>query len=469
MADEVLYDYDMVTIGSGPGGGAAARQVARRGGRACIVEAGTLGGVCMNVGCIPTKAMLAASDLAWRMRSAETMGIEPVVPKIDGQAFMGRVSTVVAELAKRSAAAIDMSKQIDLVRGRGRLVDAHTVAVDTSEGEKQITARAVVIATGASPARPGFLPWNSPRLMTTDQAVTASDLPASVIVMGGGVIGCEMATVYSELGIETTVIEMLDSLLGGLDADAGKAVTASLTERGVEVLTGQKVTAMGDDGDSIVVTLDDGRELRAAQALIAVGRKPNIDGLGLAEVGVAVADGIIPVDDRCRTNVDGIYAIGDVAETRQYAHLADRMGVVAGENIMGADLTDDRTVVPVGAYTHPEIASVGITLAQAKEAYGKARLFRFSYANAGMALACGQTQGQVKIIACPDSGRIYGALWIGPHAVDMVQEFAIAMRHGLTMEQLYHTIHAHPTFQEAAMWAAEGWVSQSLRKRRQKP
>jgi len=205
----------------------------------------------------------AASDLAWRMRSAEMLGIEAVEPRIDGQAFMGRVLGVVAELAQRSAAAIGMSKQIDLVRGHGRLMDAHTVAVDTPEGEKRISARAVVIATGSSPIRPGFLPWESPRLMTTDQAVTASDLPASIIVMGGGVIGCEMATVYSELGIATTVIEMLDSLLGGLDAEAGKAVTASLTERGVEVLTGQKVTAMTDDGESIVVTLDDRRGTQA--------------------------------------------------------------------------------------------------------------------------------------------------------------------------------------------------------------
>lgn len=466
MAGDGLYEYDLVALGSGSGGGAAARQVARRGGRACIVEAGSLGGVCLNIGCIPTKAMLAASDLAWRMRSAGTFGIAPVEPKIDGPAFMRRVSTVVAELAQRSAGAVKMNKQIDLVRGRGRLVDAHTVAVDTPEGQRRLTGRAVVIATGSSPAKPGFLPWESPRLMTTDEAVTALDLPASVIVMGGGVIGCEMATVYSELGIATTVIEMIESLLPGMDEEAGKAVAASLAERGAEVLTSRKITAVTDTGDGLAVSLDDGRELRAARALVAVGRGPNVDGLGLADVGVHVAGGIIPVDDRCRTNVEGVYAVGDVAEARQYAHLADRMGVVAGENVMGARLADDRTVVPVGAYTHPEVASVGITLAKAKEAFGKARLFRFSYAHAGMAMACGQTHGQVKIVACPDSGRIYGATWIGPHAVETIQEFAIAMRHGLTMAQLYHTIHAHPTFQEAAMLAAEGWVSQSLRKRR---
>ena len=188
--------------------------------------------------------------------------------------------------------------------------------------------------------------------------------------------------------------------------------------------------------------------------------------IGLEQVGVRVEGGIIPVDDRCRTNVEGVYAIGDVAERRQYAHLADRMGVVAAENIMGIDLADDRTVVPVGTYTHPEAASVGLTLAEAKQKHASARVFRYSYAHAGMALASGETHGQVKIVADAESGRIYGALWIGPHAIDMIQEFAVAMRHGLTMAQLYHTIHAHPTFQEAAMLAAEGWVAQSIRKRR---
>ncbi len=461
------YQYDLITLGGGPGGGAAARQVARRGGRACIVEAGKLGGVCLNVGCIPTKAMLAASDLAWRMRQAGRFGIAPAEPKVDGPAFMRRIGEVVADLAGRSEAAVQASKQIDLIRGRGRLVDAHTVAVDTPDGPRRITARAVVIATGSSAARPGFLPWDCPRLTTTDEAVTASDLPASVIVMGGGVIGCEMATVYSELGIPTTVIEMLPSLLPGMDEEAGQAATASLTERGATILTGRKVLEMSDAGNGLAARLDDGTEVRAAAALVAVGRKPNIDNLGLAEAGVRVDGGIIPVDDRCRTNVEGVYAIGDVAERRQYAHLADRMGMVAAENIMGIDLADDRAVVPVGAYTHPEAASVGLTLAEAKQQPGTAaRVFRYSYAHAGMALASGETHGQVKIVADADSGRIYGALWIGPHAIDMIQEIALAMRNALTMAQLYHTIHAHPTFQEAAMLAAEGWVAQSMRKRR---
>ena len=464
--DDKTFQYDMVTIGSGPGGLAAARQVARRGGRACIVEAGPFGGICLHVGCIPTKAMLAASDLAWRMKNAEPFGIAPAEANVDGPAFMARVAGVVADLADRAVRAVEISMQIDLVRGRGRLRDPHTVAVETDDGEKRITARAVVIATGARPVRPGFLPWDSPRLMTTDEATAATDLPAGVIVMGGGVIGCEMATVYSELGIPTTVVEMMPNLLPGLDEDAAKVVAASLEERGVKIITGVKVLDMTDTGDELVVKTADGGEVHADAALIAVGRTPNTAELGLEDVGVRVEGGVIAVDDRCRTNVEGVYAVGDVAEPQQYAHLADRMGVVAAENIMGARLADDRTVVPVGAYTHPEVASVGRTLAQAKADHPKARAFRYRYAHAGMAMAAGETHGQVKVVADAETGRVLGALWIGPHAVDMIQEFALAMRHGLSLEQVYHTIHAHPTYQEAAMLAAEGWVSQAMRKRR---
>jgi len=464
--DDNTFEYDMIAIGSGPGGSAAARQVGKRGGKACIVEAGTVGGVCLNVGCIPTKAMLAGSDLAWRMKNTAPFGIAPAEPDITGPAFMARVSGVVADLSGRSAKAIEMNRQIDLVRGRGRLRDAHTVAVETDDGEKLITARAVVIATGAAPARPGFLPWDSPRLMTTDEAVTSCDLPESVIVMGGGVIGCEMATVYSELGIPTTVVEMMPNLLPGLDPDAAKAVAASLEARGAKIITGQKVLDMTDTGEQLVVNVEEAGELSASVALIAVGRKPNIAGIGLEEAGVCVENGVIAVDDRCRTNIDSVYAIGDAAETQQYAHLADRMGIVAAENIMGQDLVDDRTVVPVGAYTHPEVSSVGLTLAQAKAEHPKARAFRYRYANAGMASASGETDGQLKVIADSETGRVLGALWIGPHAVNMIQEFALAMRHGLSLEQIYHTIHAHPTYQEAAMLAAEGWVGQAMRKRR---
>jgi dihydrolipoamide dehydrogenase len=302
-------------------------------------------------------------------------------------------------------------------------------------------------------------------VLTTDEAVVAADLPASVLVMGGGPIGCEFATIYVELGIRTHLVEMQPALLPGLDADAGKLVARLLAERGADVRVGAKIVSMADTGDGLAVGFDDGGQLRVDAVLVAVGRLPNVEDIGLGAVGIELAERVIPVEEHCRTRAEGIYAIGDVAERRQYAHLADRMGVVAGDNAMGVPAADDRTVVPVGVYTHPEVAAVGLTLEQAKQRSAGARAFRYSYSASSTGLAYGETDGMLKVIADADSGTLHGATWIGPHAIDMIQEFALAMRHGLTMGQLHETIHAHPTFQEAAGGVAAAWAAAAMRKR----
>jgi len=457
--------YDVAILGSGPGGISAAMQVAKRGGTACVIESGDPGGTCLNVGCMPTKAMLAASGLCRQIGQCAEFGLSSSPPTVDPKTFMQRVGAVVATLREKADKALTASKQISLVRGRGRLVDATTLAVQTADGDLSINARAVIIATGSRPTRPDFLPADSDCVITSDEATTAADLPESVLIVGGGVIGCEFATVYSELGIQTYVVEMLDQLLPELDKDASAAVSTSLADRGVEVLTGRRVATVVADRAGASVELDDGRKIQVHRALVAVGREANIADIGLEDVGVETADGVITVDSGCRTNVENIYAIGDAAEARQYAHLADRMGFVAADNAMGAELIDDRTVVPIGAYTHPEIASVGLNLTQAKEQFGSVRVFRYSYKNSSMALVCGRTEGQVKLLADAESGKIYGALWIGPHATDMIAEIALAMRNGLTLEHIHQTIHPHPTFQEAAAAIAAAWSAQAMRKR----
>ena len=457
--------YDVAILGGGPGGLAAAMQVARRGGTACVIESGAPGGVCLNVGCMPTKAMLAASGLCRQMGQCAEFGLSSNPPTVDSKAFMQRVGAVVATLREKADKALTANKQITLMPGRGRLTDATALAVQTDDGEVRINARAIIIATGSRPARPAFFPADSDCVITSDEATTAGDLPESVLIVGGGVIGCEFATIYSELGIKTYVVEMLDRLLGEMDTEASAAVSTSLADRGVEVLTGRRVATVAANGAEASVELDDGRIIQVHRALVAVGREANIAEIGLEDIGVETADGIITVDARCRTNIENIYAVGDAAEARQYAHLADRMGLVAADNAMGHALTDDRTVVPLGAYTHPEIASVGLNLARAKEQFGSVRVFRYSYKNSSMAVVCGRTDGQVKVIADPESGTIYGALWIGPHATDMIAEIALAMRHGLTLEHIARTIHPHPTFQEAAAAIADAWAAAATRKR----
>ena len=306
-----------------------------------------------------------------------------------------------------------------------------------------------------------MFPWGE-RVFTTDEATRANSLPASVIIVGGGVIGSEFATVYSELGIRTAVVEMLDELLKGFDADAVRAVSRSLKARGVEIVTGQKIETMESGAAGVRVALADGRTLEADAALVAVGRRGNIEGIGLDAAGVATAGGLITVDDRCRTNVEGIYAVGDAAVSLQYAHLATRMGLVAADNATGHEASDDRAIVPIGVYTHPEIASVGLTEAKARAACPQVRVAKFPYLASGMAQAYGQTEGLVKLLGDPATGRLLGALVIGQHATDAIQELTLAMRQGVTIDHLAETIHPHPTFVEAVGEAAEAWMGLPL-------
>ncbi len=454
VRERALSDYDVAVLGGGTGGYVAALRAAVRGAKACCVEAGPLGGTCLNVGCIPTKAMLHASGLLWEARSAGELGLAIDGARADGPALMARVGRVVAGL-REGVEFLLRNRKVEVLRGRGRLVAADTLAVETPDGPVEVTAKALIVATGSRPARPAFVPWDSPRVWTTDEATTASDLPRSVLIVGGGVIGCEFATIYSELGIPTTVVEMLPAVAPGLGRDASTAVLRSLKRRGVTVLTSATIAGMSADASSVTAELEDGRTVQAARALVAVGRVANTEDIGLEALGVTLDRGVVAVDDRCRTGVEGLFAVGDVAETRQYAHLAARMGIVAADNALGIDARDDRRVVPEVVYTHPQAASVGLSQAAAREQGRHVRVARFPYRASGMAAACGQTEGQVKLLADADGGAVLGAGVIGQGASDVIAEIALAVRNGLTVEQVAETMHPHPSFAEAVGEAAE--------------
>ena len=449
--------YDVAVLGAGPGGYVAALRAAKRGARTCCIEAGLVGGVCLNVGCIPTKAMLHASEIFHHFSRAAEYGFAAGKPTVDGAAYMKRVGSVTAALRKGVEGLLKLRK-VDVIRGRGRLTARDTILVETGAGPVEVKAKAVILATGSRPARPAFLPWDSGRVWTTDEATTAQTLPESLVIVGGGVIGCEFATMYSELGIKTTVVEMLDRLAANLDEDASKAIARSLERRGATIRTGRRIVGMKASEGGIAAELEGGETIQAGCALVAVGRPPNVENLGLETIGVKLDGKVIKVDDRCRTSVDGIYAIGDAAETKQYAHLASRMAVVAADNATGHPAGDPRTIVPVGVYTHPEVAGVGLSEAEAAKTGRKIRVARFHYQASGMARAYGDTEGQVKLIADEEFGEILGALVIGQHATDVVQEIALAMRNELTVEEVAATVHPHPTFVEGVMEAAEAWL-----------
>jgi dihydrolipoamide dehydrogenase len=453
--------YDVVVVGAGPGGYVAALRAAMRGAKVCCIEEKYLGGTCLNVGCIPTKAMLHASRIYRQTLRANEFGINAGSPKVDEAVFMGRVGKVVKGLAG-GVEFLLKKRKVDVINGRGKLVAKDTVAVETQDGTKEIEAKSIIIATGSRPARPGFLPSDSDRVITTDEATTANSLPKSIVVLGGGVIGCEFATIYSELGIETTVVEMLDSLVADLDTDICKAVKKSLTKRDVNIMTGSKPVSVEPQKDKVTVKLEGGGEVTAEKILMAIGRKANIEDIGLEELNIQTEGGIIKADDHCRTNIDNVYAIGDVAETMQYAHLASRMGIVAADNATGHENWDDRKVVPAGIYTHPEAGWVGLAEKEAKEKCPDVKIGRFSYTASGIAQAYGETEGMVKLMAEPKTGEILGAVVICRCATEVIQEIAIAMRNELTIKEVGKTIHPHPTFTEAVGEAAGAWERMGL-------
>ena len=448
--------YDVAVLGAGPGGYVAALRASMRGAKVCIIEEKYLGGTCLNVGCIPTKAMLHGSELYHQMQNTSQFGITVEKTGLDESVFMARVARVVKGLTG-GVGFLLKKRKVDVITGRGKLTAKNNIEVSTADGIKEIKAKSIIIATGSKPAKPDFLPWDSDRLMTTDEATTANCLPKSVLILGGGVIGCEFATVYSELGIETTVVEMLDTLVANLDPDISKAVTKSLKQRNVNVKTSTKLISIETGKNNATAKLEDGSTITAEKILVSIGRRPNTKGIGLEHLNIRTQFGIIKVDDKCRTNIDNIYAIGDIAETMQYAHLASKMGMVAADNATGNTASDDRTVVPTGIYTHPEAASVGLSEIQAKEKCPNVKISRFPYSASGIAQAYGETEGMVKLMADPEHGEILGAVIIGPHATDTIQELAVAMKNELTIEEISHTIHPHPTFIEAVGEAAEGW------------
>ncbi len=453
-------NYDTAVLGGGPGGLPAAKQAAKRGKKVCLIEQNHLGGVCLNVGCMSTKAILHASGSLFETSKFDELGFSVPEIKTDGRKFMNRIAEVVEKLRNDTYKALSKYENITLLEGRGRFTGKNSLAVEMElDGEKQIRAESIIIATGANTVMPDFLPWESSRLWTSNEALTAEDLPKSILIMGGGVIGCEFACMYAELGIETVLVEMKERLLDLLeDEDVSNFARDCLTEKGVKVITGAKVENMQADENEIVTTLPDGGEFKTDHALIAVGRKANVKGINLDSAGVKVEGDIIPVDTRCRTNVENIFAAGDVAENRQYTHLANRMGLVAGDNAAGYENCDDRKAVPIGIYLHPNIALVGLTERQAKQKGEKVKVLESSYSSSGTAIAYNKASGKVKLCIDNETGIILGCAWIGPHSTDMIHEVALAMRNELTVTDIYRTIHAHPTFAEIITDAIEPWI-----------
>jgi dihydrolipoamide dehydrogenase len=457
-----MADFDVAVIGSGPGGYVAALRAAQLGQTVCVVERDALGGVCLNRGCIPTKALTHSAEVFEQARDGADIGIQAEGLSLDFAQMMTAKDKVVEKLTGGVGFLLKRAN-VDVIEGTGRLAGRGEIAVALNDGgERTIEAEKIVLATGSEPARPSWIDFSNDRVMTSDEALELTELPESVLILGGGYIGCEFAAIFAMLGAQVTVVEMLDSLLPLMDSDVGAEVTKALKKRKVKILTGTKLKSLDASEDGIQAEVEDGTTLEADKALVCVGRRLLSEELGLEDVGVEVEDHAIQIDEHCQTSVAGIYAIGDVTGKMLLAHVASAQAMVAAEHAAGQEATIDYRCVPAAVFTKPEVGTVGMTEAEAQEAGLNAKTGSFPLQALGRAIAIGQASGFVKIVADQDTGQVLGMHMVGAHASDVIAEGAMAVSLEATVTEVARTIHTHPTMAEAVMEAARSWLGQDI-------
>ena len=458
-----MSGYDMVVLGAGPGGYVAALRAAQLGARVAVVEARDLGGVCLNRGCIPAKALLASSALLQQLKRAAKFGVTVAGAEVDYAAVAARKDDVVARLRRGVGGLLERAR-VDVLNGRGRLVDGNTVEVVGETDTTRVTGKTVMIATGSEAARPKMFPFDHDRVITSDGALAMTTLPASVLVVGGGYIGCEFASMWADFGCKVTLVEMLPRLLPPADADVSKEMQRILMRKRAKVHVGTKIETLSANDAGVVAELSDGKTVEAEVALVAVGRALNSDVDGLEALGVEVRDCAIAVDEFGRTNIESIRAIGDVTGKWLLAHYASAQGMCAAEHLFGGGPEPpDEHAVPSCVFTTPEIATVGLTEAEAREKDSAATVGRFDLAALGKAQTSGDTTGFVKIV-CDDAHRIVGVHMVGHEVTSMIAEATLAVRKRLNIDDILHTIHAHPTMPEAFHEAALDVLGRAIHK-----
>ena len=452
-------------LGAGPGGYVAAIRAAQLGAQVTVIEQQALGGVCLNWGCIPSKALLSVIELGDKLKKAEDLGLLlPGPPRYDLARMVARKNKVVASLVKGIATLFNAWK-IEVVDGRGTLVDARTIAVTAKDGaQRQVQADAILIATGSSWPQLAQFPVDGTTIITSKQALDLESAPPRMIILGAGVEGCECASLFSGLGTQVTMVELQAAVLPLEDEEVSVLMARELKKRGVDVRTGTTIQETQVRDGLVVANLKDGSTVEAEMLLVSIGRGFQSRDIGAEAAGIALGKrGEILVDDRMETNVPGVYAIGDVVGKAMLAHVASAQGKVAVENILGHPTTIRYEVIPAGIFTLPEVGRVGLTERQAREQAQAAgqdpeqavKVGRFRYAALGKAQATGDITGLFKVIADAATGRLLGAHIVGAHAADLIHEAALAMETGATVLQIAHMIHAHPTLAEGFLEAVE--------------
>jgi dihydrolipoamide dehydrogenase len=452
--------YDVLVIGAGPAGYVAAIRAAQLGQKTAIVDKQWLGGVCLNVGCIPSKSLLKNAEVAYTLRErGREFGFSFENLKLDYSLAVKR-SRQVSDRLTKGVGFLMKKNNISVHMGAAKLTAKDKVAVTDKDGKvSELTARNIILATGASATVPPAWKIDGQKVVTYLEAILQEKLPKSVIIIGAGAIGMEFATVWSSYGVDVTIVEMLPHVLPLEDEEAAAEVAKAFTKRGIKVLVGHKVDSLETTGMAVTVTVSaDGQTkvLEAEQALVAIGFRPNSHGLGLEDVGVKISvRGFIEIDEKMATNIAGIWAIGDVTGKLMLAHVGTAQGIVCAENIAEVEtVTLDYEMMPRATYCQPQVASFGMTEAQARERGYTVKMGRFPFQANGKALGLADYAGWVKLIVEQKYGELLGASLVGPEVTELLPELTLARMLELTPAEIARNVHAHPTLSETLMEAA---------------
>lgn len=463
-----MKEYDVLVIGAGPGGYVSAIRCSQLGLKTAIIEKRFLGGVCLNIGCIPSKALIKNADVAHTLRErAKEFGFSFDNLKLDYSVAYDR-SRKVSDRLTRGVGFLMKKHKIDVHMGAAKLVAKDTVEVTPDEGDVEtLKGKNIIIATGSHTFTIPGVELDGEKVIDYETAILRKELPKSATIIGGGAIGVEFATIWNAYGVDLTIIEMLDHLLPLEDEEVGAEIEKAYKKRGIKVMTKSKVQGVEKtkNGTKVTVQTEDGEEtIESDLTLVAIGFRPNSKGLGLEDVGVKLSErGFIEIDERMQTSIKGIYAIGDVTGKLLLAHVASAMGIIAAENIAGVEtVTLDYDMMPRATYSFPQTASFGYTEAQAKEMGYDVSVGKFPFQPNGKALGLGDYQGFVKIVSDKKYGEILGAQLVGPDVSELLPELTLAQRFELTTREIARNVHAHPTLSEAVMEAAEAAEGEAI-------
>lgn len=445
----------VAVVGGGPGGYVAALKAAMLGAEVTVIEKSRLGGTCLNVGCIPTKALLASSDVLRTVKEAKSFGInvEGEV-KPDFQAIVARKQKITDELVAGIQFLFD-KRGVKKIDGFGKLIDKNTIEVTKDDGSvEEVKADKIILANGSIPTVFPFMPYNGKNVITSDEVLSLEKLPKSMVIIGGGVIGSEIGQFYSSLGTKVTIVEVLPQILGRMDSDGAKALARQFKKDKIKVMCNVATDSFEVSDDIVKLNLNNGKSLEAEVVLLCTGRKPNLANSGVAEAGVKMTDrGFIEVNEYMETNLEGVYAIGDIIPGAMLAHVASAEGMVAAENaVKGNGETVNYKSIPSCVYTEPEVAGVGKTEDELKAEGIEYHVGKFDFRGLGKAKAIGKIQGFIKILVDKDD-VIIGATLVGPHCTDLLTELSLAVGLGLKAKDVGKVIHAHPSLSEGIMEA----------------